>query len=59
MGRDVYKAADGEIGRLIRLSVSGRELVDNGYSVGVDLALEQGISTTVPILRDGAYRAGI
>lgn len=57
VARDAYRAAAHEITRLVRLSVSGRELVDAGYSGDVDLALEQGISTTVPILTDGAFRA--
>jgi 2-phosphosulfolactate phosphatase len=59
IARDAYRAAKHEIGMLIRLSFSGRELMDNGYLVDVDLALEQDISTTVPILADGAYRARI
>jgi 2-phosphosulfolactate phosphatase len=56
VARDAYRAAEHEIARLIRLSVSGRELVDAGYSGDVDLALEQGASTTVPVLMEGAYR---
>jgi 2-phosphosulfolactate phosphatase len=45
-----------DIDRLIRLSLSGRELVDAGYSGDVDLALEQDASSTVPILADGAFQ---
>jgi 2-phosphosulfolactate phosphatase len=57
MGRDAYRAAANEISGLIRLSVSGRELVDAGFAGDVDLALELAISQSVPILVDGAYRA--
>lgn len=55
--RDGYRAVGGSVERLVRLSVSGRELVDAGFSGDVDLAIEQDSSATVPMLRDGAYRA--
>ena len=54
--RDAYRNAGADIPRLIRLSASGRELVDGGFSCDVDLAVELGISSSVPILVDGAYR---
>jgi len=56
IARDAYRSAGDDVPRLIRLSTSGRELVDAGFSSDIDLALELGISSTVPILIDGAYR---
>ena len=56
VARDAYRMAGRDIDRLIRLSLSGRELVDTGYSGDVDLALEQDASSTVPILADGAFQ---
>lgn len=57
IARDAYRAAGGEVASLIRLSVSGRELVDGGFSGDVDLALEQDSSASVSILLEGAYHA--
>jgi 2-phosphosulfolactate phosphatase len=57
IARDAYRTAGDDVPRMIRLSASGRELVDGGFSGDVDLAAELGISTSVPILVDGAYRA--
>jgi hypothetical protein len=34
-----------------------RELVDGGFPRDVDLALEQEVSSSAPLLIDGAYRA--
>jgi 2-phosphosulfolactate phosphatase len=56
MARDAYRTAGAGLARTIRLSVSGRELVDGGFPGDVDLALEQDVSTTAPILIAGAYR---
>jgi 2-phosphosulfolactate phosphatase len=56
VARDAYRAAGREVASLIRLSVSGRELVDRGFSGDVDLALEQDVSASVPVLAEGAYR---
>lgn len=55
---DAYRAAANGIDRLIRLSVSGRELVDRGFSGDVDLAVELDASDCAPILTDGVFRAG-
>ena len=55
VARDAYRAIGHEAARLIRLSVSGRALVDAGYSGDVDLAVEQDVSAAVPILTDGAF----
>ena len=56
VARDAYRSAGRDIDRLIRLSLSGRELVDAGYSGDLDLALEQGTSRTVPVLTEGAFQ---
>jgi 2-phosphosulfolactate phosphatase len=63
VARDAYRAVGDEAAGLIRLSVSGRELVDAGFPGDVDLAVEQDVSATVPILTggdlmtDGAFRS--
>jgi phosphosulfolactate phosphohydrolase-like enzyme len=43
---------------MVRLSVSGRELVDAGCSGDVDLAVEEDVSDTAPMMTDGAYGPG-
>ena len=57
VARDAWRAAGHRLGRMIRLCTSGQELVSRGYSGDVDLALEEDVSATPPLLRDGAYRA--
>ncbi|MBW8728964.1 MAG: 2-phosphosulfolactate phosphatase [Inquilinus limosus] len=56
--RDACRMAGAELPRLIRESVSGRELVEGGFPHDVALALEREVSGTAPLLVDGAYRAG-
>ena len=50
-----YRALRGRIDAVIRESLSGRELAEAGFAVDVDLAVEEDVSTSVPLLRDGAY----
>lgn len=57
VARDTFRAAGEDVARLIRASVSGRELVDGGFPGDVDLAVEREVSPWVPLLTDGAYRA--
>jgi 2-phosphosulfolactate phosphatase len=57
VARDAYLSAGDGIEGLIRLSCSGRELVDAGFSGDVDLAVERGASDCAPALVDGAYVA--
>ncbi|WP_342236462.1 2-phosphosulfolactate phosphatase [Inquilinus sp. OTU3971] len=57
VARDAWRAAGTDLPRLIRESVSGRELIDGGFPRDVDLALEQGVSSSAPRLIEGAYRA--
>ncbi|MGO1076180.1 2-phosphosulfolactate phosphatase [Inquilinus sp. CA228] len=57
VARDAWRTASADLPRLIRASVSGRELVDAGFPRDVDLALDQGVSSFAPLLVDGAYQA--
>jgi 2-phosphosulfolactate phosphatase len=57
VARDAYRTAGHDIARLIRTSISGRELVAGGFPGDVDLALEQDVSSSVPLLLEGAYQA--
>ena len=58
VARRAFRAAGDDLGRLVRESVSGRELIDHGFPGDVEAALEVGVSACVPMLVDGAYRAG-
>jgi 2-phosphosulfolactate phosphatase len=40
----------------VRACPSARELIDAGFADDVDLAVQQDVSTAVPLLRDGAFR---
>ena len=55
--QDAYRTAGRGVARLVRASVSGRELVDGAFPGDVDLALERDVSTSAPLLTDGAYWA--
>lgn len=57
VARNAWQAAGADISRLIRASVSGRELIDGGFPRDVDLALEQEVSSSAPLLIHGAYQA--
>jgi 2-phosphosulfolactate phosphatase len=50
-----FMAHRGALGTLLHESVSGRELVDEGWADDVFVAAEVNVSTTAPVLRDGAY----
>ena len=52
-----FRSAGDNLARLIRESVSERELIDGGFSDDVDIALEREASACVPLLSQGAYRA--
>ena len=45
------------MGRLIRASVSGRELIERGFAGDVDIAVELEVSLCAPVLVEGAYSA--
>ena len=53
--REMFRAVADQIGTLLHDSVSGRELVDQGYQEDVALAAELNVSDAAPVLRDGAY----
>ena len=57
VARDAYRAARGEIAKLIRGSVSGRQLANSGFSGDVEMAVEENVSARAPRLLEGAYRA--
>jgi 2-phosphosulfolactate phosphatase len=57
VARDAYRTAGDDIARLIRTSTSGRELVDGGFPGDVELALERDVSSSAPLLLEGAYQA--
>lgn len=56
VARDAFRSAGASLASLIRQSVSGRELIDEGYADDVALALDINSSKAAPVLRDGAYR---
>lgn len=56
LARDAFRSASENLSRLLRLSVSGRELVDGGFPGDVDLAAERDVSTSAPLLVDGAFQ---
>ena len=58
VARDAWRSARPEPDAVIRDSLSGRELIERGFEVDVDLALQSEVSAVAPVLRDGAYIAG-
>jgi 2-phosphosulfolactate phosphatase len=44
--------------KVLQESSSGRELIERGYPRDVEMAAEFDVSSTVPVLRDGAFVAG-
>lgn len=57
IARDAFRSAEADLADIIRDSVSGRELINEGFAEDVSLALAFNTSSTVPILYDGEYRA--
>ncbi|WP_434448999.1 2-phosphosulfolactate phosphatase [Lentzea sp. E54] len=45
-----------DVAAAVRACGSGRELIGNGHAADVDLAVEVGVSTAVPMLVDGVLR---
>jgi 2-phosphosulfolactate phosphatase len=56
IAREAFRSAGARLGPLIRSSISGRELLDDGFDEDVELALACNASHAVPLLVDGAYR---
>lgn len=57
LARESYAALGRGLERLVRESISGRELIDRGFGADVEVALEVQSSSVVPVLIDGEYRA--
>jgi 2-phosphosulfolactate phosphatase len=57
VARDAFRGAGRDVGRLIRASVSGRELIERGFAGDVDIAVELEVNPCAPVLAEGAYRA--
>ncbi len=54
--RDAFVQHASRLPEVIRSCASGRELIDGGWDVDVEIAAECDVSETVPRLIDGAYR---
>ena len=50
-----WRAADGRVATMIERSGSGRELAAAGWEADTELAVALDVSTTVPVLVDGAF----
>jgi 2-phosphosulfolactate phosphatase len=50
-----FGAAAGGVAAALRACASGRELIDAGHPDDVDVAAELDASSSVPVLRDGAF----
>jgi 2-phosphosulfolactate phosphatase len=57
VARDAFVSARPNLAGTIRDCLSGRELIDKGFSQDVELAVQLDVSRAAPVLRDGAYRA--
>jgi len=56
VARDAFRAAGHDLPALVRDSLSGRELIERGFAVDVEMATAIGVSAIAPLLVDGAYR---
>jgi 2-phosphosulfolactate phosphatase len=57
VARDAFRSAADDLMQLIRASVSGRELIERGFSNDVNVALKVEVSACAPVLSEGAYCA--
>lgn len=55
--RDAFRSARPHLAETIRDCLSGRELIERGFTQDVEIALALDASKTAPRLRDGAYVA--
>ncbi len=56
LARDAWRSAQPDLDPLIRDCLSGRELIERGFKIDVDLALAFDVSRAAPHLVDGAYQ---
>ena len=56
VAREAFQTAGPDLPDLVRASVSGQELEQNGFAEDVEIATQTGVSGTAPLLLDGAYR---
>jgi 2-phosphosulfolactate phosphatase len=56
VARDAFRSAGDDIADMIRDSISGQELIQAGFSGDVELAIETDVSSTAPVLHEGAFR---
>jgi 2-phosphosulfolactate phosphatase len=52
-----FRDADGDLLRVLRECASGRELAAKGQGADIEYAARLNVSTMVPVLSDGAFRA--
>jgi 2-phosphosulfolactate phosphatase len=57
VAREAYRSAQPRLASLLRECESGRELRDRGFPDDVEAAIELNVSSTAPILANGAYIA--
>lgn len=57
VARDAWRSAQPDLHAVIRDCLSGRELIERGFEIDVDLALQSEVSAVAPMLRGGVYGA--
>lgn len=50
-----FRAARPALGQWLAQCISGKELIERGYSEDISLAAQLDVSATAPVLRDGAF----
>jgi 2-phosphosulfolactate phosphatase len=55
---DAFRHAQADLAPRLRACSSGRELIERGFAADIDLAAALDRSPSVPVLVDGAFRAG-
>lgn len=53
----VFRSSQNDLCRFLRESISGRELLERGCGEDVEIASQLNVSSRVPVLVDGSYRA--
>ena len=57
VARDAWRSAQPDLDAIVRHCLSGLELIDRGFEIDVDLALQCEVSAAAPMLRGGVYCA--